>query len=145
MKQPAVPPQTIANPIQCFSHLHINLVGPLPPSSSGYTHLLTVLDRSTRLAEVLSLRSTSAENCAAALVDGWVVRFGVPQQITSDRGSQFCSSVWDSFTLRLGIKSRLTTPYHPQSNGTLSSSTAALRTPCRHVWLAPTGWTTFIG
>jgi transposase InsO family protein len=42
---------------------------------------------------------------------------GVPQQITSDRGSQFCLSVWDSFTWRLGIKSRLTKPYHLQSNG----------------------------
>jgi transposase InsO family protein len=48
-----------------------------------------------------------------------VARFGVPQQITSDGGSQFRSSVWDSFTRRLGIKSCLTTPYHPQSNGAI--------------------------
>jgi hypothetical protein len=112
-----VAPQAIANPIQRFSHLHIDLVGPLPPSSGGETQLLMILDRSTRWAEAIPLRSTSAESCATALVNGWVARFGVPQQITSDRGSQFASSVWDSLTRRLGIKSCLTTPYHPQSNG----------------------------
>jgi hypothetical protein len=110
-------PQAIANPVQRFSHLHIDLVGPLPQSQDGHIHLLTVLDCSTRWAEALPLRSTSAEGCATALIAGWIARFGVPQHITSDRGSQFCSSVWDSFRRRLGIKSRLTTPYHPQSNG----------------------------
>ncbi len=116
-RQPAAAPQAIPNPTQRFSHLHIDLVGPLPPSSGGETHLLIMSDRSTRWAEAIPLRSTSAEACATALVGGWVARFGVPQQITSDRGSQFTSSVWDFFTRQLGIKSRLTTPYHPQSNG----------------------------
>ncbi len=47
-RQPAVAPQAIANPVQRFSHFHIDLVGPLPQSSGGYMHLLTVLDWSTR-------------------------------------------------------------------------------------------------
>ncbi len=37
--------------------------------------------------------------------------------MTSDRGRQFCSSVWDALTRRLGVKMRFTTAYHPQSNG----------------------------
>jgi hypothetical protein len=47
---PASPPLPIANPTQRFSHLHVDLVGPLPASAGGHTHLLTVLDRSTRWA-----------------------------------------------------------------------------------------------
>jgi transposase InsO family protein len=109
--QPSSPPQAIANPLQRFSHLHIDLVGPLPQSSTGLTHLLTVVDRSTRWAEAIPLRSTTADSCAAALVDGWV-----SQQITSDKGAQFTSSVWSSLLALLGIKSKLTTPYHPQAN-----------------------------
>ncbi len=111
------PPQAIANPLQRFSHLHIDLVGPLPQSAAGLSHLLTVVDRSTRWAEAIPLRLTTADSCATALVDGWVARFGVPQQITSDRGAQFTSSVWSSLLTLLGIKSKLTTPYHPQANG----------------------------
>jgi hypothetical protein len=119
--QPSSPPQAIANPLQRFSHLHMDLVGPLPQSSAGLSHLLTVVDRSSRWAEAIPLRSTTADSCAAVLVDGWVSRFGVPQQITSNRGAQFTSSVWSSL---LGIKSKLTTPYHPQANGASSVSTA---------------------
>jgi hypothetical protein len=46
--QPVSPPGLIANPIQRFSHIHIDLVGPLPVSQEGFTHLFTVVDRSTR-------------------------------------------------------------------------------------------------
>jgi hypothetical protein len=53
-RQPSSPPQAIANPLQRFSHLHIDLVGPLPQSSDGFSHLLTVVDRSTRWAEAIS-------------------------------------------------------------------------------------------
>jgi cleavage and polyadenylation specificity factor subunit 1 len=115
--QPSSLPQAIANPLQRFRHLHIDLVGPLPQSTSGLSHLLTVVDRSTRWAEAIPLRSTTANSCAAALVEGWVTRFGVPQQVTSDRGAQFTSSVWSSLLSLLGIKGKLTTPYHPQANG----------------------------
>jgi transposase InsO family protein len=113
--QPSSPPQAIANPVQRFSHLHIDLVGPLPQSASGLTHLLTVVDRSTRWAEAIPLRSTEA--CVSALIEGWVARFGIPQRITSDRGPQFTSAVWSELTSRLGVKSQLTSPYHPQANG----------------------------
>ncbi len=138
-RQPAAAPQAIANPIQRFSHLHIDLVGPLPPSSGGETHLLTILDRSTRWPEAIPLRSTSAESCATALVSGWVARFRVPQQITSDRGSQFTSSVWDSLMRRLGVKSRLTTPYHPQSNGAIERFHRRLKEALR-ARLAGSSW-----
>jgi hypothetical protein len=115
--QPTSPPGLIANPIQRFSHIQNDLVGPLPVSREGFTHLFTVMDRSTRWAEAIPLRSTSAACCAEALIVSWVARFDVPEQITSDRGRQFCSSVWDALTHQLGVKMRFTTPYHPQSNG----------------------------
>ncbi len=74
-----------------------------------------MVDRSTRWAE--AIRSTSAASCADALVSGWIARFGVPEQVTSDQGRQFCSSVWDALLRQLGMKMRFTTAYHPQSNG----------------------------
>jgi hypothetical protein len=41
----------------------------------------------------------------------------VPAVITSDRGSQFTSALWDSLCCTLGIKYVQTTAYHPQANG----------------------------
>jgi RNase H-like domain found in reverse transcriptase/Integrase zinc binding domain len=64
--------QPIAVPLLRFSHLHIDLVGPLPCSAEGYTHLFTIIDRSTRWCEAIPLCSTTADDCAAALIlVGW--------------------------------------------------------------------------
>ena len=99
-----------------FDHIHIDLVGPLPPSQ-GQTHLLTVVDLYTRWPEAISLKSTDTESCAKALICHWIARFGIPLDITSDRGPQFTSRLWASITKLLGIAHHHTTAYHPQSNG----------------------------
>jgi hypothetical protein len=103
-------------PTRRFAHVHVDLVGPLP-SSNGFNYIFTCLDRTTRWAEAIPLSATSAADCAAALLSGWIQRFGVPDTITSDRGAQFTSSLWASLCLLLNIKHVSTTAYHPQSNG----------------------------
>jgi hypothetical protein len=45
-----VPPQHIPVPTRRFSHIHVDLVGPLP-ASKGFTHLFTVIDRTSRWPE----------------------------------------------------------------------------------------------
>ncbi len=42
------------------------------------------------------------------------MRFGLPQVITSDCGSEFNNSLDSGLAKLLNIKRRLTTPYHPQ-------------------------------
>jgi len=103
-------------PARRFSHIHVDLVGPVP-RSSGFSYLFTVVDRTTRWPEAIPLASTTAADCAAALLQGWIQRFGVPSTITSDRGPQFTSSLWASLCTLLSISHTQTTAYHPQSNG----------------------------
>ena len=64
-------------------HVHVDLVGSLPPMS-GYTHLLTSVDRFTCWPEVIPLNKTNTETVAQAFLFGWVARFGVPSTLTSD-------------------------------------------------------------
>jgi hypothetical protein len=109
-------PAAIPVPQRRFEHLHVDLVGPLPPSS-GYSYLFTVVDRTTRWPEAIPIPGISAADCAAALFSGWIQRFGVPAYITSDRGAQFTSSLWASLCELLSISHITTTAYHPQSNG----------------------------
>ena len=54
-------------PTRRFSHVHVDLVGPLP-SSHGFTYLFTMIDRTTRWPEAVPLSSISAESCALALI-----------------------------------------------------------------------------
>jgi hypothetical protein len=52
-------------PVRRFSHIHVDLVGPLP-RSSGYSYLFTIVDRTTRWPEAIPLSATTAADCAAA-------------------------------------------------------------------------------
>jgi hypothetical protein len=102
---------------QRFSHVHVDLVGPLPPSARGHTHLLTIVDRNTMWPEVIPIKDTSAATCIDEFTAGWVARFGMPMVITPDKGAQFSSAVWAYFCKRIGARHVHTTALHPQSNG----------------------------
>jgi hypothetical protein len=121
--------QKIDVPAVRFSHVHVDLVGPLPPSASGHTYLFTMVDRSTRWPEVCLMRDTSAEKLVEAFLATWVARFGVPATITSDRGPQFMSATWRDWCVQLGIQHSPTTAFHPQSNGVVERLHRRSRTP----------------
>ena len=103
-------------PHRRFSHIHVDVVGPLP-ASNGCRYLFTVIDRSTRWPEAIPMEYETAASCASALLHSWISRFGLPEHITSDRGSAFISGLWSSLANLLGVQLHYTTAYHPQSNG----------------------------
>ncbi len=115
-KHTSTPLSTFALPSARFDAIHLDLVGPLP-HSNGYTYLLTVIDRFTRWPEAFPLPNITAETVARTFLQGWVVRFGIPTTITTDRGSQFESGLWSDLMEVLGTKRLRTTAYHPQANG----------------------------
>ena len=99
-----------------FLSLHVNLVGPLPPSE-GMTYLFTVIDRFTRWPEAIFIPDARTSTCIKALIRHWIARFGIPNDITSDRGAQFTSCLWTELGRSLDVKMHQTTAYHPQANG----------------------------
>jgi cleavage and polyadenylation specificity factor subunit 1 len=121
-RQPAATLEAIRVPAQRFSHVHLDLVGPLPTSREGYRYLLTMVDRTSRWLEAVPLRNMEASTCADAFVAAWVARFGVPARLTTDRGRQFASGLWANVCQQLGVDHISTTAFHPQSNGMVERS-----------------------
>jgi transposase InsO family protein len=128
-------PEHIHVPERRFMHVHIDIVGPFP-QSDGFTHILTMIDRSSRWLEAVPLKSTSTAECARALFDTWVARFGVPSVLTSVRGPQFTSAVWALLCEKLQIQHMTTTAYHLQSNGMLERVHRSLKAALRVVQAA---------
>ena len=100
-------------PTERFDHVHSRP----SPYSDCFKYLLTCVDRSTRWPEAIPLIDIRAETIADAFFSEWVARFGTPATITTDRGAQFKSRLWDTLCKQFGITRNPTTSYQPQSNG----------------------------
>ena len=132
------PVTAIPVPPRRFTHVHVDLVGPLPPSG-GCTYLLTVIDRTTRWPEAFPIADITAATCARAFLHGWVAHFGTPLLITSDRGRQFTSALWTAMANALGTQVHQTTAYHPQANGMVERFHRTLKAALR-ARLCGTNW-----
>jgi transposase InsO family protein len=130
-KQPAAPVHAIPVPQHRFTHVHVDLVGPLPTSAEGYRYLFTMVDRTSRWLEAVPLKVMDAAACAATFIASWVARFGVPARLTSDQGRQFVSSLWTHTCQQLGVEHITTTAYHPQSNGMVERAHRQLKDALR--------------
>ena len=133
------PLQKISIPQRRFDHIHVDLVGPLPPSN-GSTYLLTVVDGFSRWPEAIPLSNITSASCAQALISHWIARFGIPVDMSSDRGTQFTSQLWASIAQLLGTQLHHTTAYHPQANGLVERFHRYLKSALRARLTGP-NWT----
>ncbi|KMQ86215.1 gag-pol polyprotein [Lasius niger] len=120
-------PEHISIPDERFQHVHLDIVGPLP-MVKGNKYCLTMIDRYTRWPEAAPIADTSADTIATVFFTTWVARFGAPALITTDRGSQFESLIFEALTKLIGSRRIRTTAYHPQSNGMIERWHPSLKT-----------------
>ena len=132
-RAPLIPLPVMERPWQ---RVAIDIVGPLDRSRRGNNYLLTVIDFATRYPEAMPLRKTDATTVCEKLIEIFS-RYGIPEELLSDRGSNFLAKVTEKLMEKLGVKHIKTSPYHPQTNGTLerfhSTLKQMLRKTCKDV------------
>ena len=83
-----------------------------------YDSILVIIDRPTKMVHYKPVRVTiDAPGLAEVIIDVVVRHHGLPDSIVSDRGSVFTSKFWSSLCYFLEIKRRLSTAFHPQTDG----------------------------
>lgn len=110
------PHGTFKLPDARFDHVHLDIVGPLPPSE-GNAYILTAIDRFTRWPEAFPMPNITAETVAKTFIRGWISRFGVPSTVITDQGRQFESDLFKQLSILLGTTRVRTSAYNPAANG----------------------------
>ena len=110
-----------------FQRVAIDIVGPLPTTEDGNTHLLTLQDDLTKFSGAYAIPNTNTTTIAKTLVLKFLSIFGFPEKILSDQGPQFTSELFNEVCKILKIKHITSTAFHPQSNGALERSHKTLK------------------
>jgi transposase InsO family protein len=94
----------------------LDIVGPLRKAPGGFTHLLVAIDKFSKWVEVLPITNLRAEQPVMFFTD-IVYRFGVPNSIITDNGSQFMGRKFLEFCDKFHICVDWAAVAHPQTNG----------------------------
>lgn len=144
---PLVPLPVLSEP---FARISIDIVGPLPKcTKSGNRFILTIMDMATHYPEAIPLCDHKAATVAKALTTVFS-RFGFPQEIQSDLGTDFTSELMKLFLDEFHIRHIKSSPLHPQSQGqierfhrTMKSMLRALTDKFKDAWDEALPWVLF--
>ena len=97
----------------------MDFITDLPPIDN-FDSILVVVDQGLSKGVILipCNKTVTAEDKAKLLLDNLYKRFGLPDKIISDKGPQFASKAFVELLKLLGVKSTLSTAFHPQMDGT---------------------------
>jgi transposase InsO family protein len=99
-----------------FAVWGLDIVGPLRKPPGGYTHLLVAIDKFFKWVEVRPFTNLRAEKAVTFFTD-IIYRFGVPNSVITDNGSQFTGRKFLEFCDKFHIRVDWEAVAHPQTNG----------------------------
>jgi hypothetical protein len=120
-KSPALQPVGLLQPLdvpsQVWAGISMDFIDGLP-KVGGKSVILTVVDRFSKYAHFIALgHPYTTTTVAHAFFDGIIRLHGFPTSIVSDGDPVFTGHVWRDLFQMVGIKLRMSTVFHPQTNG----------------------------
>ena len=104
-----------------WKEITMDFITDLPPSKrKGYVYdaILVVVDRYTKMAcYIPTTKKINAVELEELLMREIFLKFGAPEGIVTDRGSVFTSAFWSEICYQMQVKRRLSTAFHPQTDG----------------------------
>ena len=119
----------------------MDFIGPCP-EENGFNAILSITDRLGADCRILATRTDiTSEDLAVLFFDGWVCENGVPLHITMDRDKLFVSKFWKSLSALMGVDLRMSSAYHPQTDGSSERFNQTINQCLRfHVERNQRGW-----
>jgi len=99
-----------------FTHLGLDIVGPLKKTTNGNEYIIVIVDYFTKWVEAEPTQDITSHDVIKFLIKVFS-RHGVPQTVTADNGVQFTSDMTKIFIDLYDVYIKFTSTYHPESNG----------------------------
>jgi hypothetical protein len=112
--------------IDLFDVWGIDFMGPFI-NSCGYEYILVMVDYVSKWVEAMPCRKASTKESITMIKNVIFPRFGTPRILISDGGTYFTSKNFKKCLSKLGIEHRVSTAYHPQTNGQVETSNRQLK------------------
>jgi len=116
-EQPAGKLMPNSIPEKPWMHISADFITKLPLAQE-YNVILVVVDRLTKMVHFIpTTEKTLVEGLARLFKDNVWKLHGLLESIISDRGPQFAAGLMRELNRILGIESKLSTAFHPQTDG----------------------------
>jgi hypothetical protein len=101
-----------------WKEIGMDFIVGLPRTQVGYDSIWVIVDRLTKVALFIPVKTTySGAKLAELYMSRIVCLHGVPKKIVSDRGCQFTSKFWEKLHESMDTKLNFSSAYHPQTDG----------------------------
>ena len=110
--------QPLGIPEMKWESISMDFVTSLPPVKGGYDSIFVVVDRLTKFAHFIPVKSNyTAVDIAKIFISQIFKLHGMPRSIISDRDVKFTSQFWKAFFDAVGTTLNMSTAYHPETDG----------------------------
>jgi hypothetical protein len=126
-KQIHTPAQALQmiSPSWPFAVWGVDILGPFPRVVGGYRYLFVAIDKFTKWPEATPVVNIT-QGAAVAFLKSIVCRFGVPNRIITDNGTQFTSRIFQEYCEDIGTQLCFASVAHPRSNGQAERANAEI-------------------
>jgi hypothetical protein len=107
--------------------IRMDFIVGLPRTQAGYDSIWVIMDRLTKVAHFIPVKTTySGAKLAELYMSQIVCLHGVPKKNVSDRGSQFTSKFWEKLHESMDTKLNFSSAYHPQTDSQIERTNQIL-------------------
>jgi hypothetical protein len=100
-----------------WEEINMDFIVGLPKTQSGYDSIWVIVDRLSKVAHFILVKTTYE---GSKLIELYIARIvclhRLPKKIVSDRGTQFTSKFWEKLHESMDMKLNFSSAYHPQTD-----------------------------
>lgn len=140
-QKPLGPLHPLLVPDQQGNSVVIYFIGPLP-KDDGDNCIISFTDHLNSDVRIIPMQTDiSAEDLVVIFFNQWYCENGLPSEIISDHDKLFMSKFWQNLHKLTGVKLKMSTAYHPESDGASKQSNKMInQCLCYHVEHNQKGW-----